>query len=72
MNWTTILVVCRRSGCLLFSKRSGQISIKEAQAHLKNGALVIDVRTPGEFISGHLPGAINLPLDEIEAACRAA
>lgn len=29
---------------------------------------VIDVRTPGEFASGHLPGALNIPLDRIEDA----
>ena len=27
---------------------------------------VLDVRSPGEFNSGHLPVAINMPLDEIE------
>lgn len=27
---------------------------------------MIDVRSTGEFNSGHLPRAINLPLDEIE------
>jgi len=47
-------------------KRAGQISPKDALAYLKSGALVIDVRSPGEFNSGHLPAAINLPLDEIE------
>ncbi|MCY0944915.1 rhodanese-like domain-containing protein [Streptomyces antarcticus] len=26
---------------------------------------VIDVRTPGEYASGHLPGAVNIPLDRI-------
>lgn len=29
------------------------------------GALVIDVRTPGEFKSGHIKGAINIPVDSI-------
>jgi rhodanese-related sulfurtransferase len=29
---------------------------------------VIDVREPGEFASGHLPGAVNLPLAEIRHA----
>ncbi|MFI6808778.1 rhodanese-like domain-containing protein [Streptomyces luteogriseus] len=29
---------------------------------------VIDVRTPGEYASGHLPGAHNIPLDRLDAA----
>lgn len=29
---------------------------------------VIDVRTPGEYTSGHLPGALNIPLDHIRRA----
>lgn len=26
---------------------------------------LIDVRTPGEFLEGHLPGAVNIPLNEL-------
>jgi len=26
---------------------------------------IIDVRSPGEFMSGHVPGSINIPLNEI-------
>ncbi|WP_369031063.1 rhodanese-like domain-containing protein [Streptomyces adonidis] len=29
---------------------------------------VIDVRTPGEYASGHLPGALNIPLDHVRRA----
>ncbi|ALU92506.1 MULTISPECIES: rhodanese-like domain-containing protein [Streptomyces] len=29
---------------------------------------VIDVRTPGEYAAGHLPGALNIPLDHIQRA----
>ena len=68
MNWTTIIVAFAVLAMLFFLKRPGQISPKDAQAHLKSGALVIDVRTPAEFSSGHLPAAINLPLDGIEAS----
>ena len=28
--------------------------------------MIIDVRTAGEFVAGHLPIAVNLPLSEIE------
>ncbi len=33
--------------------------------HLQNGAVVIDVRTPGEFSAGHFAGSQNIPLDKI-------
>ncbi len=33
---------------------------------VKNGAMIVDVRTPGEFNSGHIQGSINIPLDLIE------
>ncbi|MGW0706211.1 rhodanese-like domain-containing protein [Streptomyces sp. NPDC002643] len=29
---------------------------------------VLDVRTPGEYASGHLPGALNIPLDQLDSA----
>ena len=31
----------------------------------ENGALIIDVRTPGEFSTGNIKGSINVPLDRI-------
>ena len=36
-----------------------------AKALAAAGAKVVDVRTPQEFASGHVPGAINIPFDEI-------
>ncbi|MBO7513620.1 MAG: rhodanese-like domain-containing protein [Fibrobacter sp.] len=32
----------------------------------KNGAVLIDVRTPGEVAEGTAPGSINIPLQEAE------
>ncbi|MER5184913.1 rhodanese-like domain-containing protein [Streptomyces sp. NPDC002896] len=32
---------------------------------------VVDVRSPGEYAAGHLPGAHNVPLDRIEEAADA-
>ena len=68
MNWTTILIIAGVVAALLLVAKGGQISAKEAAIYLKAGALVIDVRSPGEFQSGHLTNAINIPLDEITAA----
>ena len=68
MNWTTVLVIAAIVVVIFMIKKSGQISAKDALEKLKSGALVIDVRSPGEFNSGHLTKAINIPLDEIETA----
>ncbi len=37
------------------------VSIREVVKDL-NAWQIIDVRSPGEFIAGHIPGAINIPL----------
>lgn len=40
----------------------GKNKIKEA---LKNGAVIIDVRTPHEFDNGKVPRSINIPVDRM-------
>jgi len=67
-NWTPILIFGGVAAVFFLFRQVGQISAKDALEKLRNGALVIDVRSPGEFSSGHLPKAINIPLDEIESA----
>ena len=38
----------------------------ELDATLRDGAALYDVREPGEYTQGHLPGAINIPLSELQ------
>ena len=33
---------------------------------VENGAMIIDVRTPSEYQSGHIKGSVNIPLDQIK------
>ncbi len=41
-----------------------EVSIKEQVA---KGAFLVDVRTPAEFASGSVKGAVNIPLDQVES-----
>jgi phage shock protein E len=52
-------------GLTLF-KRRGQVSRDDAHRLVKEGAALVDVRSPGEFASGHLPGAVNVPLGDLD------
>ena len=44
-----------------FDKRKEKIIIA-----LNEGAVIVDVRSKGEFVQGHSKDAMNIPLDEIE------
>ena len=33
---------------------------------VKNGALIIDARSKGEYASGHIKGSKNIPLDTVQ------
>ena len=43
------------------------ISAAELAAQRESDAalVVIDVRTPAEYASGHIPGAVNIPYDQV-------
>jgi phage shock protein E len=34
---------------------------------LNRGAIIVDVRTPGEYAQGHIKGSLNIPLDSIRS-----
>ncbi|PKQ16833.1 MAG: rhodanese-like domain-containing protein [Actinobacteria bacterium HGW-Actinobacteria-7] len=41
-----------------------------AKKAIAAGAQIVDVRTAGEFQMGHIAGAINVPVDQIESAAQ--
>jgi phage shock protein E len=44
---------------LIFGKK---VNLQEV---ISNGAVIIDVRTKGEYQSGHLRNSINIPIDNL-------
>jgi rhodanese-related sulfurtransferase len=47
-------------------QRIREVSPSEVQSMVSTDQVLIDVREPGEYASGHLPGAINLPRGVLE------
>ncbi|MFP8959776.1 rhodanese-like domain-containing protein [Streptomyces nanhaiensis] len=43
------------------------LSVEQSSSRIHE-LTVVDVRTPGEYASGHLPGAHNIPLDRLQQA----
>jgi glyoxylase-like metal-dependent hydrolase (beta-lactamase superfamily II)/rhodanese-related sulfurtransferase len=48
--------------------RLAQVTVDELERRLaaEPGLRVVDVRRPGEYADGHVPGAISLPLDRLQ------
>jgi rhodanese-related sulfurtransferase len=40
------------------------------KALMQQGAVIVDVRTENEFKSGHIKGAINIPLNNIQSKAK--
>lgn len=63
------------AGCAGTGEAAGFRSIspeKAKQMMAAPGAVVVDVREPGEYAEGHVPGAVLLPLGTIDAKHAAA
>lgn len=37
---------------------------------VKNGAVIVDVRSRGEYASGHVKGSVNIPLDQLDGGLK--
>jgi phage shock protein E len=58
------VAVKRKSMLSLLKKLFKSNSVDLAQL-IKDGAVIIDVRSKSEFASGHVKGSVNIPLEQI-------
>jgi phage shock protein E len=68
MNTLWIGIVVLAAFVLLAKVSLGASGVDSAAAKekIKQGAKVIDVRTPAEYESGHYQGSTNIPLQELQ------
>jgi len=65
MDWKTLTVIIVAIVAVFLWKRMSLISVDVARKYLREGAIVVDVRSAGEFQADHLPNAVNIPLGEV-------
>ncbi|MEJ8813754.1 rhodanese-like domain-containing protein [Variovorax ureilyticus] len=70
-NWMLILIALASGGMLFWpmlrGASSGSLTAQGAvQLINRERAVVVDVREPEEFAAGHVTGAKNVPLSELE------
>jgi phage shock protein E len=65
MNWIPLLIIACVLVGIFVLKRASFVSTEKALELLSRGAMVVDVRNPGEYSSGHVPGALNIPLGDL-------
>ena len=70
-NWMLILIALSSGGMLawplLRGANSGSLTAQGAvQLINRERAVVVDVREPEEFAAGHMTGAKNVPLNQLE------
>lgn len=71
-NWMLELIIVLSGAMLLwplmqgrFSKLKGIGTLEATQLINRNNAVLLDVREAKEFVGGHLPNAMHIPLSEM-------
>jgi phage shock protein E len=70
MDKTTWIFLLVFVGLILFKLQSGRRSQEEVsvmQKAVNDGGLLLDVRTSGEYNGGHIDGALNIPVGDLQS-----
>lgn len=47
-----------------------EVNLEKFAAAHADGAAVVDVREPGEYVEGHVPGAVLMPMGQLSSRTR--
>lgn len=64
-QWFPYVFIGLMAVFFVYTRFVGKASLEEARALVSQGAVLLDVRTPGEFAAGHIDGAKNIPVDAL-------
>lgn len=64
---TVLIIVLLLAVGYSMLKKGGDVNSAQARQLVQAGARLIDVRTPSEFAAGHIPGALNIPLQQLDS-----
>ena len=71
MNWYWIVGILIVVGLYIATRvgKGSKVQVDKARAEqlLKEGARLVDVRSPAEFQQGHLEAAINIPVQQLNS-----
>jgi rhodanese-related sulfurtransferase len=67
MQTSVLFVLVAVAFVVMWYLKRPDVSSEEAKRLVSQGGLLVDVRSPGEFASGHIDGARNIPVSEIGA-----
>ena len=62
---TAVILLLAGAAYFVFG-RGREIQGGEARKLVAAGARLVDVRSPEEYARGHLPGAVNIPVQELD------
>ncbi len=66
VQFLVVLLILIAGGLWTILRSRPDVSRDDARALVESGARLVDVRSPGEYKAGHLPGAINVPVESLQ------
>ena len=68
MDWDFLIffIIAGVIGFWFLNRGRGRLSVDALAAKIREGAVVLDVRSKEEFDAGHLDRAIHIPLENVE------